>query len=209
MKINTLKCTIWAFVLTAIPFAYLAYLWDTLPAKLALDIGKSNRIGSKEQIFEQLIIMAVISLIIYFVVTFNKSINPKQSTNQAKRLSAKFGLTMVAFFSTLSLYTIHTAIVHELNNFLFIILGLFTSLSGNFMHSIPYKHPLGMRLPWVLESESNWRKTHQFASKIQFFTGLALVAVALFVPENRLLYPWTFCLCVISAVPVIYSYWWA
>ena len=33
------------------------------------------------------------------------------------------------------------------------------------MHSIKPNYFVGMRLPWTLESEANWRSTHQFASR--------------------------------------------
>jgi uncharacterized membrane protein len=207
MKVNTLKYTIWAFILTAIPFAYLTYLWETMPAKLALGIGKSSRIGSKEQILERLIIVAIFGLAFYFVMAFYKTYDPKQSIIRAKSLLVKFGLINVAFCSALSVYTIHTAIHHKLNNFLCILVGLWIMTIANYMYSIPYQHPLGLRLSWVRESEDNWRKTHRLYSVMGVIMGLIMVITGLFLPEY-LMSNMLIALSVIATfIPIIYSYW--
>jgi uncharacterized membrane protein len=206
MKSNTLKYTIWAFILTVIPFGYLAYIWDTLPAQFVLNNGKANRIATKEQILENLINMAIVGLIIYFIMAYNKSIDPKQSTNQSRTLSAKFGLIFVVFMSALSVYCAHTSYKHDFNNFLFILTGVFLAATGNFMHSLPFRHPLGIRLPWVVNNEDIWRKTHQLASKIYFFTGLVMVILACIIEENRIDNMWWFAMSIPMLIPTVYSY---
>jgi uncharacterized membrane protein len=186
MKANTRQSTIWAFVLTVIPFAYLAYLWNTLPETFVSNNGKSDRIVLKEHILENLINMAIFGLAMYFVLAYYKTYDPKQSITRSKNLLVKFGLMHVAFFSALSVYVIHTEVHHEFNNFILILTGLMITAWGNLLHSLPFRHPLGMRLPWLLENEDIWRKTHRLASKIYFFTGLSIVAEALLMQGNRI-----------------------
>jgi uncharacterized membrane protein len=207
MKSNTLKYTIWAFVLTVIPFAYLAYLWDNLPAKLALGIGKSSRIGSKEQLLERLIIVAIVGLAFYFIMAFYKTYDPKQSIVRAKSLLIKFGLMNVAFLSALSVYTIHTGIHHRPNNFLSILTGLWVMTLANYMYSIPYQHPLGLRLSWVRESEENWRKTHRLYSVMGVVMGFIMVITGLFLPEYLMSNTLMALSLIATFVPIIYSYW--
>jgi uncharacterized membrane protein len=207
MKAQAFYTTIWAFIFTAIPFIYLAFIWDSLPAKVALDISQSNRIGSRQDMLVQLIMISIVGLFIYFGMAFSKYINPKQSTPQARNLSAKFGLIHLVFFSAIATYTVHKTIHYELHNLFFIILGLFLTAAGNFMHSIPFKHNYGLRTPWVRENEYNWRKTHQLASKLQFSGGLFIVAAALFLP-NDWMFSVFYSMCFIGIlVPFIYSYW--
>jgi uncharacterized membrane protein len=206
MKSNTVKYTIWAFILTAIPFVYLAYLWDTMPAQFVLNNGKSNRIGTKELMLEHQINFAIVGLAIYFVMAYYKTYDPKQSIIRGKNLLVKFGLINVASVSALSVYIIHTAIDHDFNNFFFIHTGLIIAAFGNFMHSLPFRHPLGIRLPWVVNNEDIWRKTHQLASKIYFFTGLVMVILACIIEENRIDNMWWFAMSIPMLIPTVYSY---
>ena len=207
MKAQAFYTTIWAFIFTAIPFIYLAFIWNSLPTKLALDISQSNRMGSRQDMLVQLIMISIVGLFIYFGMAFSKFINPQQSTPQAKNLSAKFGLIYLAFFSAIAIYTVHKTIHYELHNFFYIILGLFLTATGNWTHSIPYKHHFGLRTPWIRENEYNWRKTHQLSSKLQFGGGLVIVASALFLSDDWM-FSVFYSVCFIGIlVPFIYSYW--
>jgi uncharacterized membrane protein len=207
MKAQAFYTTIWAFIFTAIPFVYLAFIWDSLPAQLVLDISQSNRMGSRQGILLQLILISVFGLFIYFGMVFSHLFVSKDTTLQSKKLSAKLALINLAFFNALSVYIIYTAVHHKLNNFLFILLGLLIMAMGNFMYSIPFKHPLGLRLPWMRESEDNWRKTHRLYSKMGVFIGLIMIITGLLLAEPIVFYLQIVVNLVVMFVPIIYSYW--
>ena len=89
---------------------------------------------------------------------------------------------------------------------LFCIMGLFLAYIGNLFHSIKPNYFAGLRLPWTLESEDNWRMTHQFASKIWFAGGLLLAILALILPVKPLIFTFMGIMLVLVLVPAWYSY---
>jgi uncharacterized membrane protein len=55
-------------------------------------------------------------------------------------------------------------------------MGAFFAVLGNYMHSIKPNYFVGFRTPWTLESEDNWRKTHQLVSKVWVPGGLLIIS---------------------------------
>ncbi len=49
-------------------------------------------------------------------------------------------------------------------------------LLARVLPSIKYGHSVGIRTPWSIASESNWRRTHRFASVLFYLTSAAFLA---------------------------------
>lgn len=58
---------------------------------------------------------------------------------------------------------------------LYLGLGIFFLITGNYMKTIKHNYFLGIRVPWTLESEENWKKTHYLGSYIWVIGGLLLI----------------------------------
>ncbi len=90
--------------------------------------------------------------------------------------------------------------------FLVIFVGLLFSLIGNYLKTVKPNYFIGIRTPWTLENEENWKDTHKFAGILWFFGGLAVVLAGIFLKKE---YAFPFLLTVtaiISLIPIIYSY---
>ena len=61
---------------------------------------------------------------------------------------------------------------------------------------------MGIRIPWTLESEENWNKTHRLAGRLWIIGGLVSI-VCTFCGYPLLLFA---AVAVIVAVPVAYSF---
>ncbi len=86
-------------------------------------------------------------------------------------------------------------------------LSLFFAYLGNLMHSVKPNYFVGFRIPWALENEENWTKTHRLASKIWFTGGISLAIFSLLAGSNILLLIVFFCtVFLMTIIPVIYSY---
>ena len=63
--------------------------------------------------------------------------------------------------------------------YVFAGVGLLLCLIGNYMHTIKPNYFAGLRLPWTLNNEDNWRKTHLLAGKLWFVGGLVIAILCL------------------------------
>ena len=75
---------------------------------------------------------------------------------------------------------------------------------GNYLPKTRRNYIIGIRLPWTLENDENWSKTHRLAGKIWVLGGLLLFLNA-FV---QLYVYWVFFLTLffVVIIPSVYSY---
>jgi uncharacterized membrane protein len=208
MKKNTFE-TILAFILTMLPFGYLASIWATLPEKVALHFGidgQPDRFGSKQELLVTILMLMGVSFGIYFLLKNIEKIDPKQAAKLSKNTFNKLGFTLLVFFSLLSIYIVQTTISKETGNFLFVIMGALFIAMGNLMHSIKQNYFVGLRLPWTLDNEDNWRKTHQLGSKIWFIGGLFILIAALLFSFKTVMIITVIAVAIMVLIPSIYSY---
>jgi uncharacterized membrane protein len=196
----------------AIPFAYLAYIWAELPAKIPTHFnadGLPDNFGNKAEILWMPILFAVLGIGIYFLLQNMHRIDPKKKY-AASTLSVMLKLSGVVLLllTFVSLFLLHSTFKGKITSmpFMFCALGLFLAFIGNLMHSIKPNYFAGIRVPWTLENEDNWRQTHQLASKIWFAGGILLALLSLLLNQKILLMVFVPVVIIMFAVPVIYSY---
>ena len=83
-----------------------------------------------------------------------------------------------------------------------IIIGLVLAIVGNYLPKCKQNYTIGIKIPWTLNSEENWNKTHRLAGWIWTFGGL-LIMLTGFLGGF-----WIFFVVVLLMVvaPLVYSY---
>ena len=83
-----------------------------------------------------------------------------------------------------------------------VLVGLVLAVVGNYLPKCKQNYTIGIKIPWTLNSEENWNKTHRFAGRIWLVGGLAIILTGFFGDF------WIFLPIVFLMVfaPVIYSY---
>lgn len=209
MKTNALIRFLSVTLLVTAPFIYLATIWQQLPDKVPTHFGMDGRpdsFSTKVGALVPIFMVMLVALGVYFLIKNIDKIDPKRSQNSSKETFDKMAMLILVFMSGLALYIVHSMLTAQTGGFLFVILGLFFTGLGNFMHSIQPNYFVGLRLPWTLENEDNWRKTHQLAGKMWFFGGLLIAIAALLLPESATLILMLVSILVMCLIPSIYSY---
>ncbi len=207
MKNNKLIQNIIAFLIACVPFLYMAFIWSDMPDRVPLHFGADgtpDRFGEKKELLAPLSILAIVGIGIYFLIQNTHKIDPKRVGSSES--FSKWGLTILFFLSSLSTYIVHTTLIGSVGNGLFVLLGLLFAALGNLMHSVKPNYFIGMRLPWTLENEDNWRKTHQLASKIWFAGGLSLAFIAIFLAPKAMFIIFLVTIMFLTVIPIVYSY---
>lgn len=83
-----------------------------------------------------------------------------------------------------------------------VVTGLVLAIVGNYLPKCKQNYTIGIKIPWTLNSEENWNKTHRFAGWIWTFGGI-LIMVSGFVGIFWIILG---VVLVMAAAPVIYSY---
>ena len=83
-----------------------------------------------------------------------------------------------------------------------VFVGLLLTITGNYLPKCKQNYTIGIKIPWTLNSEENWNRTHRFAGRIWVVCGLIIVLTG-FIGGVWILLP-IFLLMVLA--PVLYSY---
>lgn len=80
--------------------------------------------------------------------------------------------------------------------------GIVLVIIGNYLPKCKQNYTMGIKLPWTLDDEENWNKTHRLAGFLWVVGGL-LITLNAFVGNE-----WVFVLLIIvmTIVPMVYSY---
>ena len=209
MKTNSLIQNFLIVILTSAPFLYIAWIWDKLPESVPTHFGidgKPDAYGSKISFLIPVVVLMVAGLGAYFLIKNLEKFDPKRAKQMSENTFHKLAMLLLVFMSCLSLYVVHSTLQSGLGSFLFVLMGLFFAAMGNLMHSVKPNYFIGIRLPWTLSNDENWRKTHQLASKVWFVGGLVVAALGLILPEKIAIFALFGIIIVICLIPIIYSY---
>jgi len=198
-----------AIGILCIPFIYLALTWGSMPDQVALHFGadgQPDRYGPKSELFIALGIISAVGLLAFGLIQWLPTIDPKKTLETSSTTLFKIGFSLVVFMAILNIYIIYSATHATEGRLVFVLLGAFFAVLGNLLHSVKPNYFIGMRLPWTLESEANWRATHQFASRIWFGGGISIAILSLLLPLKWVVGVFLVSVVLLTVVPAVYSY---
>lgn len=200
-----------ALVIWLLPIVYILFVYSSLPAIVPLHFGvdgKPNGFGTKNKFLIFQLMMTGIAAGVYLLMKYLPAIDPKKQVKYGEATFSKVAIGMLVFLSALSIVITLGTINNSLkaNKLILPIIGLLFAFLGNIMNSIKPNYFIGVRVPWTLEDEANWRATHRLAGKLWFTGGILITVLVLFLPDKiaeLLFLPFVF---VMSIVPIIYSF---
>jgi uncharacterized membrane protein len=198
-------------LLAAIPVIYLSFIYNQLPETVATHFGlagKPDQFGAKSTLWFSTLIMSGISIALWLLLTNINRIDPKKSSETRKSALIKIAWVTIAFLCLFSLLIIQSSKDGKLlyGRFIFPAVGLLFTLIGNYMPQLKQNYFAGFRTPWALESEYNWKITHQVAGKYFFWGGLIIITGTLFLPQPAAMIFFLAVTLVIVAVPFTKSW---
>ena len=207
MKIN-FKKELPILVIVAIPFLYLAYIWNSLPEKVPMHWniqGEIDRWGEKQEL---ILIPLLLPFLVYVIFLFVPIIDPKKQIDKMGTKYHNFKFILVLFMSFLALFIIYTAKGQSItnNNYIFILIGLLLTVIGNFLKTVRPNYFIGIKTPWTLENETVWKETHHLAGKMWFVGGLLIVLSSLILSKDMASIVFISITLFIAFIPILFSY---
>ncbi|MBL7741706.1 MAG: SdpI family protein [Chitinophagaceae bacterium] len=205
-----LKRLVWPVM--AAPSVYLAIIWSRLPEKVAVHFdlqGNPDRYGSKNELLVTVIVLTVITMLAYLLLTNIYRIDPKKyaAGNKDRLQSIAFAVVLLlAVVLCLIIYSSSQGSIKLGIGFIFAAVGLMLAVVGNYLPNMKPNYFAGLRLPWTLENEDNWKKTHRLAGKMFFAGGLLLAVICLFTSPLASIIIFFAGTLIMILVPCVYSY---
>ncbi|ETE08986.1 SdpI family protein [Streptococcus pseudopneumoniae] len=204
IKINK-KLLLFTSILILLSSLVGCVFWYQLPEKMPTHfnlLGQAD--GYNHKVFA-IFGLPALMLLMHWLLLFLMIKDPKSSNISSKIQVLIYWI--IPFVSCLSMISIYgESLGYSMMSGLLaqIFMGVLMIVIGNYLPKTHRNYIIGIRLPWTLESDKNWRKTHRLAGKIWVLGGLLL-----FLNSFVQLYVyWVFFLTLFFAViiPSVYSY---
>lgn len=205
-----LKKFIW--VIIAAPVIYLAVLWNSLPEKVPMHFdlhGNIDRYGSRNELLGMSALLTGISVLVYLLLNNIYRIDPKKYAAENKDRLRRISYAVVMLLAgvhTLILYSTAHGSMQFSARYILAGVGFLFAIIGNYMPHLKPNYFAGFRLPWTLESEYNWRKTHILGGKLWFAGGLLAGVLCLLLPIIVAIVVFFTIMIILVAIPMVYSY---
>lgn len=212
MKQRSLLQALFPIIVMAVPWIYLAFVWKQLPATIPTHFGISgapDKFGDRNEILLAPAVMTIVGLGMYFILRNIYKIDPKKKYAPGNAsLMGKIAVVTIVLLSATAVFIIYWTLHGKVEgmNFFFCGISLFMAYLGNLFHSVKPNYFAGFRLPWTLESEENWRLTHQLASKVWFIGGIAMAVMTLLTGTTTSIIIFISGMMIMVLIPVVYSY---
>ena len=204
MKMNK-KLLLLTSIVILFPILWGVMIWSQLPNQIPIHFNFAGQANSFSSKLLAVIGLPIFLLLVHLFVIFVTARDPKNQTMNEKMGKVIYWLTPIVSLS-LSYLIYSKALGSTTNPSIFVsaLLGLIFVMMGNYMPKLKVNHTVGIRLPWTLQSEDNWHKTHRLAGKLWVLGGLILLIEA----GIQFAVPYVLVLIILAIVliPAMYSY---
>lgn len=204
VKINK-KLLLFTSILILLSSLVGCVFWYQLPEKMPTHfnlLGQAD--GYNHKVFA-IFGLPALMLLMHWLLLFLMIKDPKSSNISSKIQVLIYWiipfvscLSMISIFGESLGYSMMSGLLAQ------IFMGVVMIVIGNYLPKTHRNYIIGIRLPWTLESDKNWRKTHRLAGKIWVLGGLLL-----FLNSFVQIYVyWVFFLTLffVVIIPSVYSY---
>lgn len=205
-----LKRVIWLFIIG--PAVYLAIVWNTIPETVAMHFnlkGEPDRYGSKNELITMTLILTAVNVAVYLLLPQVYRIDPKRYAAENKSRLHRIAFAVSVFIAAVLCLLIYTSVHESISisgRFITAGVGLLFAVIGNYMYNIKPNYFAGIRLPWTLNNDENWRKTHLLGGKLMFGGGLLIAVISLFTSFQVSMIILFAILFLVILITCIYSY---
>ena len=204
MKTNKTLLTVTSTV-TLFPILWGVMIWSQLPNQIPIHFNIADQADNFQP--KPLVVfgLPIFLLLVHLFVIFMIGRDPKNRTMNEKMVKVIYWLIPIVSLSVF--YLIYSKALGSTTNpsiFVSALLGLIFVMMGNYMPKLKVNHTVGIRLPWTLQSEDNWHKTHRLAGKLWVLGGLILLLDAGL--QFAVPYVMGIVILAIVPIPILYSY---
>ena len=200
---RNLKLLLVTSLVILLPIAAGLILWNQLPEQMPTHWNAAGEIDGWSSKAFAVFGLPLMMLIFQWICVLGTSADPKKANHSEKVLHLIFWFIPVLNV-VLSVITYMAALGKEVRVevILPVLVGLVLAIVGNYLPKCKQNYTIGIKIPWTLNSEENWNKTHRFAGWLWTFCGLALMLTGFLGGF------WIFfgVVLVMVLAPVIYSY---
>lgn len=182
-------------------------LYKQLPDTMATHFGMHNEVNGTMSKQITIMLTAIIGLVPFLLLAVRR-FDPRL-INEAKFSVAfqviRYCLALLLAIAGWSIVTFNLGYTMDIRKIVFIALAVLFLVTGNYLSIIKPNYMMGIRTPWTLTDDENWRKTHRLGGPVMVIGGL-IILLATFLPATVSIIVFIGTMAIITFVPIGYSF---
>jgi uncharacterized membrane protein len=200
---KNLKVLVITSIVILLPILAGLLLWNQLPEKVPSHWNAAGEVDGWSSKGFTVFGMPLILLAAQWLCVLATAADPKSKNHSGKMLQLVLWI-MPVITTVLHVITYAVALGQQVQVEVVmpILLGLVFIIIGNYMPKCKQNYTIGIKIPWTLDSEENWNRTHRMAGRIWVVCGFLMILTAF----SGIF--WLFFIFTIPMVfgPLLYSY---
>lgn len=200
---KNLKTMIITSIITLLPVIVGIVLWDKLPDQMATHFGEDGVANGWSSKPVAVFGLPVILLLVQWLMPIITNADPKRKNISDKMFSLM--LWIVPIISVLGGGSMYWYAFNETINtsdMAIMVFGVILIVAGNYLPKTKQSYTLGLKLPWTLNSEENWNRTHRLGGFVFVLCGVGVLILGF-----MNMYDFAFYVILLAVIiPSVYSY---
>ena len=200
---KNLKTLIVTSVVILLPILAGVILWNQLPNPMPTHWNASGEIDGWSSKPFAIFGLPLILLAAQWLCVLGTAADPKKNNHPEKILHLVLWIVpLLSVVMHTFVYLIALGYGVSMEVVMPVLIGVIFTIIGNYMPKCKQNYTIGIKIPWTLDNEENWNKTHRFAGFLWTACGV-LIMLTGFIGGVWVFLPITFLMVL---APIIYSY---
>ena len=200
---KNLKTMIITSIVILAPILVGLMLWDKLPAEMATHFDENGIADGWSSKPMAVIGLPLFLLVVHWFCMAFTSVDPKRQNFSDKVILLVMWLCPVVSIlgnGATYLYALDDSV--NTTGIAMLAVGSLFIVIGNYMPKMKQSYTIGIKIPWTLDSEENWNRTHRLAGYM-FMLGGMLIIISTFIQQFWLV---PVAMIFMVFVPMVYSF---
>ena len=200
---KNLKTLIVTSIIILLPILAGLIMWNQLPEQIPSHWDASGEIDGWSSKPFAVFGMPLILLAIQWLCVLGTSADPKKENHPSKVVHLVLWIIpVISILLHVLTYAVALGQTVRMEVVMPVFIGLVLAIVGNYLPKCKQNYTIGIKIPWTLNSEENWNRTHRFAGRLWLVCGLVIMLTGFFGGF------WIFFVVVLLMVlaPSLYSY---
>lgn len=155
-------------------------LWNRLPDRIPVHWNFQGQVDGYASKPIAVLVFPALIMIVHLVMAFITSQDPKNNKVPAKILKLVLWICpLVSLFAALLTYSTAFGVSVDVGMVASVFVGLMLISIGTILPDCPQNYTIGIKLPWTLADEENWKATHKLAGPLWIACGFVMILLSL------------------------------
>ena len=193
-------------VVILVPIIIGLILWNKLPDKIPTHWNAAGEVDGWSSKAFAIFGLPGFLFVVHWVCLLASSADPKKQNIEGKILHIVLWVCpVISVLGAVLMYGTALGMQFAVEKIIPSLVGITFIIIGNYLPKCKQSYTMGIKLPWTLNDEDNWNRTHRLGGKLWVVCGLVLI-VSMVLPSSFMIAAFLVIITVAVLVPTVYSY---